>query len=324
MTSFVHPRWVPQLADAEQLLRAGLVGDGARRGAGYRCSCPTFAVWSGRSPAACDEVAVFVGATESFAQQEPEPHRPEALDMSARSAVTPSRRLSRCAATCRCASATRGRATSTRPVVDVVRTLREQGCDEISLGDTIGVGHGRPGRRRCSRPSATPGWPRTALAVHFHDTYGQALANTLVALQRGITVVDASAGGLGGCPFAQSRHGQPRHRGPRLDAARPRHRDRRRPAALVETSVWLSGQMGRPSPSRSAPWADRPGVRPQRRSRWGRTDDGVAYGGVPGRPAARAAAASSPVAPSVTIAAARVQTRHDRDDHGCRRRCRSR
>jgi hydroxymethylglutaryl-CoA lyase len=137
-----------------------------------------------------------------------------------------------------------------RAVVDVVRTLQRQGCHEISLGDTIGVataGH----VVALLDALEDAGVPRSALAVHFHDTYGQALANTLVALQHGITVVDASAGGLGGCPFAQSAtgnlatedlvwmlHGLGIETG--LDLA-----------ALVETSVWLSEQMGRPSPSRA-------------------------------------------------------------------------
>lgn len=124
------------------------------------------------------------------------------------------------------------------------------GCDEVSLGDTIGV--------------ATPGHVQSLLAtlieegvhvskvgVHFHDTYGQALANTFAALQHGVTTVDASAGGLGGCPFAKSATGNLAtedllwmlqglgiHTGVDL-------------ALLTATSVWMAEQLGRPSPSRA-------------------------------------------------------------------------
>ncbi len=133
-------------------------------------------------------------------------------------------------------------------VVDVVVALREQGCHEISLGDTIGVA--TPGQVvRLLDALDDAGVPRDELAVHFHDTYGQALSNTLVSLQQGITTVDASAGGLGGCPFAQSAtgnlatedlvwqlHGLGIETGVDLES-------------LVATSVWLAGVMGRPSPS---------------------------------------------------------------------------
>jgi hydroxymethylglutaryl-CoA lyase len=133
-------------------------------------------------------------------------------------------------------------------VVDVVVALREQGCHEISLGDTIGVA--TPGQVvRLLDDLDAAGVPREQLAVHFHDTYGQALSNTLVALQQGITTVDASAGGLGGCPFAMSAtgnlatedlvwqlHGLGIETGVDLEQ-------------LVGTSVWLAALLGRPSPS---------------------------------------------------------------------------
>ena len=133
-------------------------------------------------------------------------------------------------------------------VVDVVRALHEQGCHEISLGDTIGVA--TPGQvvDLLDRLDAA-GVSRSALAVHFHDTYGQALSNTLVALQQGITTVDASAGGLGGCPYAKSATGNLAtedlvwfltglgiEHGVDL-------------AAVVAASTWMAGQLGRPSPS---------------------------------------------------------------------------
>ncbi len=135
-------------------------------------------------------------------------------------------------------------------VVRVCRALLDMGCDELSLGDTIGV--------------ATPGHvtalltalgeadvPVSALAVHFHDTYGQALSNTLAALQRGVATVDASAGGLGGCPFAKSATGNLATedlvwmlQGLGIDTGVDLGR-------LVATSVWMAAHLGRPSPSRT-------------------------------------------------------------------------
>ncbi len=135
-------------------------------------------------------------------------------------------------------------------VVDVGVRLLAMGCHELSLGDTIGVG--TPGQvTELLAAFAAAGVGPERLAVHFHDTYGQALTNTLVALQHGITVVDAAAGGLGGCPFAGSATGNLAtedlvwqldglgiETGVDLDA-------------LVATSVWMAGQLGRPSPSRT-------------------------------------------------------------------------
>jgi hydroxymethylglutaryl-CoA lyase len=130
------------------------------------------------------------------------------------------------------------------------RTLFDLGVTELSLGDTIGVA--TPGQVVALLTSlGEQGVSVDQLAVHFHDTFGQALANTLIALQHGITVVDASAGGLGGCPYAKSAtgnlatedllwqlHGLGIETGVDLDA-------------LVRTSVWMAEQLGRPSPSRA-------------------------------------------------------------------------
>ena len=143
-----------------------------------------------------------------------------------------------------------GRRRSGRQVVAVADRLVAMGAQELSVGDTIGVatpGHvARPDRRRWRRPAIPP----ADVAVHFHDTYGQALANTLAALEAGVTTIDSSAGGLGGCPYAESAtgnlatedlvwqlHGLGIATGVDLDA-------------LVATSVWMAGQLGRPSPSR--------------------------------------------------------------------------
>jgi hydroxymethylglutaryl-CoA lyase len=134
-------------------------------------------------------------------------------------------------------------------VVEVGRRLLDLGADELCLGDTIGTG--TPGHVTALLAGlAAVGVGPQRLGVHFHDTYGQALANTLAALRAGVTTVDASAGGLGGCPFAKSATGNLAtedlvwmldglgvRTGVDLDA-------------VVRTSVWLAGRLGRPSPSR--------------------------------------------------------------------------
>jgi hydroxymethylglutaryl-CoA lyase len=135
-------------------------------------------------------------------------------------------------------------------VARVCRALLDMGCDELSLGDTIGVA--TPGHVRALLTELTEhGTPAQTLGVHFHDTYGQALANTLAALQHGVTTVDASAGGLGGCPYAKSATGNLATedlvwmlRGLGIDTGVDLGR-------LVATSAWMAEQLGRPSPSRT-------------------------------------------------------------------------
>ena len=155
------------------------------------------------------------------------------------------------AAISRCASATPGRAPSrSHQVVRVCRALLDMGCDELSLGDTIGVA--TPGHVRALLSALDEeGVPTDVLGVHFHDTYGQALANTLAALQHGVTTVDASAGGLGGCPYAKSATGNLATedlvwmlQGLGIDTGVDLGR-------LVATSAWMADQLGRPSPSRT-------------------------------------------------------------------------
>ena len=138
------------------------------------------------------------------------------------------------------------------PVISRLPTLtrlRDLGCDAISLGDTIGVA--TPGQvADLVRRLVAAGVPIGEIGVHFHDTYGQALANTLAALQAGITTVDASAGGLGGCPYAKAATGNLATEDLvyMLDGLGIAHGVDL--AALVSTSRWLEGHLGRPSPSR--------------------------------------------------------------------------
>lgn len=246
LTSFVHPARVPQLADAEQLL----LELGPLPGVRAPVLVPNLRGLERAIAADVREVAVFVSATESFAQNNLGCSREQALAMSA----------DVCRGATDAGLAIRGYVSmcfgdpwegdvAVGAVVDAVHSLLAQGCTEVSLGDTIGVA--TAGQVVVALQALEDGGvSRSVLAVHFHDTYGQALANTLVALQHGITTVDSSAGGLGGCPFARSAtgnlatedlvwalHGLGVRTGVDL-------------ASLVATSTWLADRLGRPSPSR--------------------------------------------------------------------------
>jgi hydroxymethylglutaryl-CoA lyase len=246
-TSFVHPKWVPQLADAEQLFP--LVRD--LPGVRLPVLVPNARGLDRALALSADRVAVFASATESFAKANLNRTVDESLAVFAPVVARAKDEgahvrgyLSMCFG-----DPWEGEV----PVAQVVRVCRalvDMGCDELSLGDTIGV--------------ATPGHvlellaalgeqrvPTDVLGVHFHDTYGQALANTLAALQQGVTTVDASAGGLGGCPFAKSATGNLATedlvwmlQGLGIDSGVDL-------ADLTATSVWMADQLGRPSPSRT-------------------------------------------------------------------------
>ncbi|MGW1673678.1 hydroxymethylglutaryl-CoA lyase [Streptomyces sp. NPDC002324] len=242
-TSFVHPRWVPQLADAEQLFPqvADLAVDLPVLVPNERGLDRALALGARR-------VAVFASATESFAKANLNRTVDEALAMfepvvgrAKAEGVHVRGYLSMCFG---------DPWEGTVPIPQVTRVchaLLDMGCDELSLGDTIGV--------------ATPGHvgallseldvPVEKLGVHFHDTYGQALANTYAALRHGVATVDASAGGLGGCPYAKSATGNLATedlvwmlRGLGIDTGVDLGR-------LVATSAWMAGHLGRPSPSRT-------------------------------------------------------------------------
>ena len=246
LTSFVPAKWVPQLADAEELL--ALLGDLPGR---HPSLVPTQKGLDRALAAGVREIAVFASATEAFAQKNLNRSVDGALEM-----FTPVVARARAEGL-----AVRGYVSMCfgdpwegevplPRVAGVAARRHEMGCSEVSLGDTLGVG--TPGQVRGLLDLVVArGVPLDALAVHFHDTYGQALANTLVALQAGVTTVDASAGGLGGCPYAGSAtgnlatedlvwqlHGLGIQTGVDL-------------AALVETSTWMAGWLGRPSPSRT-------------------------------------------------------------------------
>jgi hydroxymethylglutaryl-CoA lyase len=243
-TSFVHPTWVPQLADAEDLMRE--LGEVGRE---LPVLVPNERGLDRALELGCRHVAIFGSATETFAQKnlnrsldeqfamfEPVVRRARDDGLDVRAYVS------------MCFGDPWEGAVPIEQVVEVGRRLFDLGASQLSLGDTIGVataGH----VTALLDAFTTAGMPTGDLALHFHDTYGQALANAYAGLAAGVTTFDASAGGLGGCPYAKSATGNLAtedlvwfltglgiEHGVDL-------------TALVETSTWLAGHLGRPSPS---------------------------------------------------------------------------
>lgn len=243
-TSFVHPTWVPQLADAAELMT--MLGD---EGRDLPVLVPNERGLDRALELGLRHVAIFGSATETFAQKnlnrsldeqfamfEPTVRRAREAGLDVRAYVS------------MCFGDPWEGAVPVEQVVGVGKRLFDLGASQLSLGDTIGVGTANQVTALVEAFVAA-GMTTDQLALHFHDTYGQALANAYAGLQAGITTYDASAGGLGGCPYAKSatgnlatedlvwlltglgiEHG--------VDLAR-----------LVETSAWMAGVLGRPSPS---------------------------------------------------------------------------
>ncbi len=205
--AFVSPKWVPQMADTAQVL-AGLV---PRAGVRYPVLVPNMkgmeaALAAGLGSAGLDEIAIFTAASESFCRR----------NINCSIADSLKRFIPVCAAAADRSIRVRGYvscvlgcpyegAVAPETVADVAGRLTALGCYQVSLGDTIGVG--TPGRARALVERVAAAVPRDRLAVHFHDTYGQALANILACLEAGIAVVDCAVAGLGGCPFAKGARG---------------------------------------------------------------------------------------------------------------------
>lgn len=202
-TSFVNPKWVPQLADADEVLARLRRAPGVR----YPVLVPNERGLERALQAGADEVAIFASATETFSQRNLNRSRDDAIEMFRPVAA---RALQAGARVRGYLSMVLGDpwegAVAPGEVVDQGLRLLDLGCFEVSLGDTIGVGT-VAGVEALLSAFAARGVETSRLAVHFHDTYGQGLANVLQALRCGVSVVDASAGGLGGCPFAKSATG---------------------------------------------------------------------------------------------------------------------
>ncbi|HEY7721805.1 MAG TPA: hydroxymethylglutaryl-CoA lyase [Pedococcus sp.] len=246
-TSFVPPSWVPQLADASEVL--GLLGaDG--RGAGRPVLVPNERGLDRALEAGVGAVAIFGSATETFARKNLNRSVAESVEMFAPVvARAKDAGLWVRAYVSMCFGDPWEGEVPVEQVVDVAQRLMGLGCDQLSLGDTIGVGTTGHVSRLLERLGSV-GLGADQVGVHFHDTYGQALANTLTALRHGVSVVDASTGGLGGCPYAKSATGNLATEDLVWALEGAGVRTGVDLEALVETSVWMAGHLGRPSPSR--------------------------------------------------------------------------
>jgi hydroxymethylglutaryl-CoA lyase len=239
-TSFVSPKWVPQLADAAEVF-AGIT---KQPGVAYPVLVPNEQGYERARAVGATEVAVFTAASEAFNRKNINASIDESLErfapVLARAASDGVRVRGYVSTVLGCPY--QGEV----PVHDVVRVARrlfDAGCYEISLGDTIGVG--TPAKARAMLQAVAGEVPMPALAVHFHDTYGQALANILACVEAGVRVADAAVSGTGGCPYAKGASGNVAtedvvylleglglRTGVDLDA-------------LVATGQWLSGVLGR-------------------------------------------------------------------------------
>ncbi len=244
-TSFVSPKWVPQLADAAEVFA------GIRKvpGVSYPELVPNLQGNQRAREVGATEIAVFTAASEAFSRKNTNASIDESIERfipvieQAQADEVKVRGYVSTVLGCPYQGEV--------PVSDVVRVARrlyELGCYEISLGDTIGVG--TPAKARAMLRAVAQEVPISALAVHFHDTYGQALANILACLEEGARVVDSSVSGTGGCPYAKGAtgnvasedvvymlHGMGMSTGVDLDL-------------LVATGAWLAGQLHKDTASR--------------------------------------------------------------------------
>lgn len=244
-TAFVSPKWVPQMADAAEVY----AGVAKREGVRYPVLVPNLQGYERARSVGVTEIAVFGAASEAFSKANINASIAESLERFA--PVLDAAKLD--------GVAVRGYVSTVLgcpyqgevPVAEVVRVakaLHAMGCYEISLGDTIGVG--TPRKARAMLEAVATEVPMAALAVHFHDTYGQAVGNVAACLEAGVRVVDAAVSGTGGCPYAKGASGNVASEdivylldgmgfahGVDLDA-------------LIATGRWLSSVLGRDSMSK--------------------------------------------------------------------------
>ncbi|HMA16687.1 MAG TPA: hydroxymethylglutaryl-CoA lyase, partial [Kiloniellaceae bacterium] len=200
--AFVSPKWVPQMADTAAVLAALKRQPGVR----YPVLVPNLKGLERALAAGVEEVAVFGAASETFTQRNINCSIAESLERfapvcdEARAAGLRVRGYVSCVLGCPYEGAV-----PVARVAEVAASLHAMGCAEVSLGDTIGVG--TPLKARAMLEAVAARVPLERLAVHFHDTYGQALANILACLELGVATVDAAVAGLGGCPYAKGASG---------------------------------------------------------------------------------------------------------------------
>ena len=243
--SFVSPKWVPQMRDTHEVFNL-IDRSGSTT---FVALVPNMIGMSAALKSSVDEIAVFTAASETFSQRNTNCsihesfHRIRPVMELAKDQKIPVRGYVSCVLGC----PYEGKVT-VEQVLTVVESLFGIGCYEVSLGDTIGVGTITGTHRLMKAVSRIVSVD--SVAVHFHDTYGQALPNILTALEHGVTVIDSSIGGLGGCPYAKGASGNVAtedviymlagmgiHTGISLDA-------------LVETSIFVADYLGKPPISR--------------------------------------------------------------------------
>jgi hydroxymethylglutaryl-CoA lyase len=239
-TAFVSPKWIPQMADHTEVLERIR----RRAGVSYPVLTPNLKGFEAARAAGATEVAVFGAASEAFSMKNINCSIAESLERFqpiAAQARQHGIRL-RGYVSCVLGCPYEGEVAPER-VARVAKALHDMGCYEISLGDTIGVG--TPGRTKALIEACAAQVPRERLAGHYHDTYGQALANIYASLDMGLTTFDASVAGLGGCPYAAGASGNVATedvvymlRGLGLDTGVDLD-------ALVDTGQWISGILGR-------------------------------------------------------------------------------
>jgi len=204
-TSFVSPKWVPQMSDHTEVLRAVRALQHNHE-VSYPVLVPNIKGFTAALAAGAKEIAIFGAASESFSRKNINCSISESLErfhdvmQAAKAHQVRVRGYVSCVVGCPYEGSV-----SPETVADVAAKMYDMGCYEISLGDTIGVGTPAAFRRMLLAVSQRV--PSAQLAVHCHDTYGQALANILVSLEHGIRVIDASTAGLGGCPYAKGASG---------------------------------------------------------------------------------------------------------------------
>jgi hydroxymethylglutaryl-CoA lyase len=200
--SFVSPKWVPQMADTDKVM----AGISRRPGVSYPVLVPNLKGLEGAIAAKAGEVAIFGAASESFSKRNINCSIAESLERFAPVAEAALARGMRVRGYVSCVLGCPYEGdVAPSAVADVSAKLLAMGCYEVSLGDTIGTG--TPGRAQAMLDAVAARVPLDRLAVHFHDTYGQALANILACLERGVAVVDSAVAGLGGCPYARGASG---------------------------------------------------------------------------------------------------------------------
>ena len=248
-TSFVSPKWVPQMGDNAEVLTRVLAA--RRPGVAYPVLTPNLQGFEAALEAGAEEVAVFGAASESFSKRNinctiaESLKRFEPVTEAARRAGVKVRGYVSCVLGCPYEGEIAPRA-----VADVAATLLEMGCYEISLGDTVGMG--TPLATQSMLETVIKRVPVERLAGHYHDTYGMAAANIFASLQMGVAVFDASVAGLGGCPYAAGASGNVATEdvvwlldGLEIESGVNLER-------LIDTAAWISEQLGREPASRVA------------------------------------------------------------------------